>query len=97
MSICPTCGQEKPASKTAPGWRLLAIAEAVAKEHGTTVELILGSSRAQRVVKARWAVMVTASERLGLDHQTIGRLMGRDRSSVANALRWAAEERAKLS
>jgi chromosomal replication initiation ATPase DnaA len=68
-----------------PKEKNLADINAIAKEHGYTVEDILGYWRPKELVKVRRLCVVMLREK-GYSTLAIGRIMHRDHSSICNSL-----------
>lgn len=58
----------------------------VAREHEVTPEQVMGRSVHRHVVRARWAAMARLRE-AGLSYPRIGRILGRDHSTVMYGIR----------
>lgn len=66
------------------GWMV----ESVAQRHGVTVDAVLGSRRTSEVARARHDLMAGLYGS-GLAYAEIGRLLGRDHTSVMHGVRRA--------
>lgn len=76
-----------PVQPLAPAERLAGILQLVAVEAGLPPELIRGECRQRELVQARWLVMALAQRCLGYSLPRIGRLMGRDHTTVLHGIR----------
>lgn len=74
-----------------PREKNLADIDAIAQEHGYTVEDILGYSRPKELVKVR-RLCVTMLRDKGHSTLAIGRIMHRDHSSIVNSLQKSRAE-----
>ena len=68
-----------------PRERTHAEIDAIAQEHGYTVEDILGPSRLKRLVAVRRLCILMFRDR-GFSTTEIGRIMNRDHSTIVHAL-----------
>ena len=68
-----------------PRERTHAEIDAIAQEHGYTVEDILGPSRLKRLVAVRRLCILMIRDR-GFSTTEIGRIMNRDHSTIVHAL-----------
>ena len=74
-----------PLAALEPSGLAAAIRDLAARE-GATADEVLGPSRLAHVVRARHAAMRLVRDRLVWSYPAIGRLFGRDHSSVMRAL-----------
>jgi len=70
-----------------PRERNFTIIREIAMQHGVTVETIMGRSRDPQDVRARWAAYAAVKHRRGLSHCAVGRVFGRDHSTILHGIR----------
>jgi chromosomal replication initiator protein len=63
------------------------LAERIAAKHGITVEALLGRGRTKTVAEARHELMALLRGTFAFSFPEIGRIVGRDHSTVMYALR----------
>ena len=63
------------------------IIKAVCDKYGVPVEKVLAGRGDNDIVKVRWAAMAEVRTRTNYNYHAIGRLFGRDHSSVMHAMR----------
>lgn len=74
---------------------LLQLAQRIAREGRVTVTDMLGRSKLRSVVRARHRFCAVVRSSLGLSYPEIGRLIGRDHTTVMNAVKQYEDELAR--
>lgn len=59
----------------------------IARQHGVSPEAILGRSRYPKDIKARHAAYAAVRERKGISYPAVGRIFGRDHTTVLSGVR----------
>lgn len=70
-----------------PRERSMSIIREIAMQHGVTVEAIMGRSRDHKDTRARRAAYAAVKYRRGLSHPAVGRIFGRDHSTILHGIR----------
>lgn len=81
---CPHCGK-RASEKITPS--IVAIAAAVAQEHGVSIAELRGLSRTKHITDARQEACYMAHKILGAQPTYIGRFFNRDRTTVIHAIK----------
>lgn len=92
-SICTGCGRPIYAMRRDEN---LGIINKVASEHGVTFEDVMGNSRMQHVIYARHECF-NALQNAGLSSSQVGRLMGRDHTTVLHGAKRHRERASRLA
>lgn len=90
----PARGSAGVSAAGTPAWR--ALVAAVAAESGIPADDLLGRRRQPRVARARHLLCWCARDRLGWSYPKIGRVLGRDHTTVLHAVRMVAADRGLL-
>lgn len=88
---CPCCGYKPEVRERYPSLAdARRMVEQVARRHEITVDEILSPDRSRRLILPRWHAF-SELRRIGFSYPSIGKIMGRDHSTVIHGIRKFAE------